>query len=343
MSELKESPKPKLSAGLLDYAQKTYSIKLTKKPKVLWGSRSLNLLLNTVDGRFVLRVHRDWITSGRLQAIQTAHKALNAADIPSADLKPTLTGETWTKYKNNLVELESYVENDGDMNTWERLEAGLPMLGRIHSIFKTLEVNSEGKHPVVANHIAPEDVQKLTKRAEARINQWGPDTKQLEFVAIVKGLAGRLETAESQYVGKLPHQLVHGDFWDNNVLFRNEKLVVVLDLDFMGERARIDDLALTLYYTNSMLGGDYLSDERIRKLSRLAELYDSGQDEPLTATERAALPLAIARTPLFMMRYIAMMESKKEAAKPMANDLVDYKWGLGLLDDLKHWQETFAK
>ncbi len=343
MIELKESPKPKMSVGLLDYVQKIYGIKLTKKPEVLWGSRSLNLLIDTDDSRYVLRVHRDWITSGRLSAIQTAHKALGASGIPSAALKSTLTGETWTKYKNNLVELESYVENDGDMNTWKRLEVGLPVLGRIHSIFETLEVNSEGKHPIVANHIAPEDVQKLTKRATDHINEWGLDAKQLEFVATVKDLAGRLETAESQYAGKLPRQLAHGDFWDNNVLFRNEKLVVVLDLDFMGERARIDDLALTLYYTNSMLGGDYLSDERIQRLSHLVDLYNSGQDKPLTAIERSALPLAIARTPLYMMRYLAMMESKKEAAKPMANDLVDYKWGLGLLDDLKHWQEAFAK
>lgn len=50
------------------------------------------------------------------------------------------------------------------------------------------------------------------------------------------------------YVGVLPRQLVHGDFWDNNVRFRDLDIVAVLDLDFMEERPRIDDLALTLYY-----------------------------------------------------------------------------------------------
>ena len=39
-------------------------------------------------------------------------------------------------------------------------------------------------------------------------------------------------------------QLVHGDFWDDNGLFREGRIVLVTDLDFMGVRPRVDDLAL---------------------------------------------------------------------------------------------------
>jgi Ser/Thr protein kinase RdoA (MazF antagonist) len=55
-------------------------------------------------------------------------------------------------------------------------------------------------------------------------------------------------------VARLPHQLVHGDFWDNNVGFLGGRPVLVADFDFMGERARIDDLALTLWYARCDLG-----------------------------------------------------------------------------------------
>jgi Ser/Thr protein kinase RdoA (MazF antagonist) len=34
---------------------------------------------------------------------------------------------------------------------------------------------------------------------------------------------------------------VHGDFWDDNVYFHGEELVAVTDLDFMGNRPRVDD------------------------------------------------------------------------------------------------------
>src|SRR6266700_5376455 len=114
------------------------------------------------------------------------------------------------------------------------------------------------------------------------------------------------------------------------------------DLDFMGERARIDDVALTLYYTNSTFSEDPLSDERIQRMRFLVDAYASGLDEPLTAVERLALPLAIARTPLFLMRYIALMATKEPAVKPIAETLPDLEWALHLLTDLDHWQRRFT-
>ena len=135
---------------------------------------------------------------------------------------------------------------------------------------------------------------------------------------------------------------VHGDFWDNNVFFRNGKIVLITDLDFMGERARIDDVALTLYYTNSTFAEDPLSDERIQRLRGLLDAYASGLDVPLTAVERLALPLAIARTPLFLMRYLALMETKEAAVKPMAETLPDLEWALQILTDLAHWQQRLT-
>ena len=71
-----------------------------------------------------------------------------------------------------------------------------------------------------------------------------PSADDLRIADVADALATELADAELVLQGSLPRQVVHGDFWDNNVLFRDGEIVVVLDLDFMGERARIDDLAL---------------------------------------------------------------------------------------------------
>lgn len=65
--------------------------------------------------------------------------------------------------------------------------------------------------------------------------------------AMAEELAGLVAQAEGGLVARLPRQLVHGDFWDDNMLFRHGRPVLLCDFDFMGERARVDDLALTLW------------------------------------------------------------------------------------------------
>jgi len=238
--------------------------------------------------------------------------------------------------------MEEYVESDACMDSWDRLAVGLPLLGRTHSLLKQIEVSWAGKHPPIANHLAPEEALTWTMRAVRRLKQWGPTAEEARFASAAFDLAHRLRLTERELLNYLPHQLVHGDFWDNNVLFRNGKIVLMTDLDFMGERARIDDVALTLYYTNSTFSEDPLSDERIQRMRFLVDAYASGLDEPLTAVERLALPLAIARTPLFLMRYIALMETKEPAVKPIAETLPDLEWALHLLADFAHWQQKFT-
>jgi hypothetical protein len=78
--------------------------------------------------------------------------------------------------------------------------------------------------------------------------------------------------------------LVHGGFWDNNVGFRHGRVVLVGDLDFMGERARIDDLALTLHFAMATLGRHDTDDAGaaawVARLRRLVDAYDRGLDVP---------------------------------------------------------------
>jgi homoserine kinase type II len=136
--------------------------------------------------------------------------------------------------------------------------------------------------------------------------------------------------------------LVHGDYWDNNVLFRDGRVVLVTDLDFMGERARIDDFALTLYYTNSTFSDDPTSDDRIGKLRTLVDAYDTGLDEPLSGAERAALPLALARTPLAFITMIASVDSEAGARRLAAEMTGDISWALDIARDLDRWRSAFA-
>jgi len=342
MTEQRESPRPTPSPELFDFIQASYGMEFTDAPMDLGGSRNLNLLVSAKEKRYVVRVYRSWVPAERVVDIQRVRRLLSSGGTPSSVVIPTLGGTSWTTHEGCLLEMEEYVESDAYMDSWERLAVGLPLLGRTHSLLKKIDVSWAGKHPPIANHIASEEALTWTTRAVSRIEHWGPTAQEARFATAALDLAHRLRMTERELVNQLPHQLVHGDFWDNNVFFRNGKIILITDLDFMGERARIDDVALTLYYTNSTFSEDPLSEERIQRLRGLLDAYASGLDEPLTSVERLALPLAIARTPLFLMRYIALMETKEAAVKPIAETLPDLEWALHLLTDLAHWQQRFT-
>ncbi|MBM7786152.1 Ser/Thr protein kinase RdoA (MazF antagonist) [Tenggerimyces flavus] len=148
------------------------------------------------------------------------------------------------------------------------------------------------------------------------------------------------EVVASREADVSPRQLVHGDFWDNNVFFRGERLVAVADFDFLAVRPRLDDLALTLYFADSHLGLDTWR-ERMTPLRMLVESYDVAQDHPLSAAERLALPWAIGRQPLWGYGHWVVSLPEPAAQRHAAETERDLDRVAALVRDPR-WAEAFV-
>lgn len=333
--------RPQPWAGLFDALHDRYGIRGGEGVTDLGGSSNLNLLLADGRHRYVVRVYRPWVTVARLVDMQLVRGHLARGGVPCAVPISTLDGVSWIPVGGRLVEVEPYVEHDARMDSWERLEAGLPMLGRIHTLLRPLDVSEDGRKAPAANHIEPRDVLTGTLCGTECIRHWNASLEEIALADASEELARLVDRAERGVTG-LPRQLVHGDYWDNNVLFREGRIVLVADLDFFGERSRVDDLALTLYYTNSTFSDDPVSDDRVRRLRALVDAYDSGLGEPLTSAERAALPLALARTPLCFITMIASVDSEAGARRLAAEMSADVAWALAIVRDLERWQSAFS-
>jgi len=246
-------------------------------------------------------------------------------------------------FDDRLVEVEHYVEHDSYMDSWERLETGLPILGEIHTILRDIEVGTDARRPLFVNHIEPHDALNRTLRGTRRIREWNPSPVELRLADAAEELAHLVSNVEQNLVASLSRQLVHGDFWDNNVFFRDGRVVLVTDFDFMGERARIDDLALTLYFTSLKYAEDPVSDDQLLRLRRLVNAYDSGLDEPLSSAERAALALTLARQPLWSIGgWIALLDDEQSARRHVAGMCWDVEWALRIVREVDRWQAAFA-
>src|SRR5262249_24801968 len=150
-------------------------------------------------------------------------------------------------------------------------------------------------------------------------------------------LAGLVAAGEAGLAAGLPRQLTHGDFWDDNVFFRGEDPVFVADFGFLAERARLDDLALTLYYADTEFG--LTGADRSAALRPLVRAYTGGLGSPLTQAEREALPWAIARQPLWGIGgWVAVLDDEHTARAHARATFPAVGRALDLVAGIADWQ-----
>ena len=302
------------------------------------GSLNLNLLVGRGGDQLVVRVHRRSMSRARLEDIQQVRNRLHDAGVPCSALVAARDGARWAHAGGRLAEVERFIPHDGRMNTPSRLARGLPLLGRIHGLLAGVEVSPAGRAVEFANHIEPGRVLADTRAGTARIKGWNPTSHERRMARQAEVLAERVAAGEAGLTAGLPRQLVHGDFWDDNVFFRGDDPVFVADFAFMAERARIDDLALTLYYADTEFGLTS-SRERIAALRPLVRAYESGLGGLLTDQEREALPWAIARQPLWGIGgWVVVLDDHDTARAHARATFPAIGRALQLVADIPTWQ-----
>ena len=312
------------------------------------GSSSLNLCVETNQAQYVVRVYRPYVTSARLNDILRVRAILSDNDIPFAKTFQTLNGQNWIEWNGRLVEAEYYVKHDGIMDTLERLKYALPLFGRMTSVLDRIEnTSADGRNPLFANHIYFERITEMTEKGCARVLAWNPAEHEREIAYMSKKLAEKVTQAGEKIFAELPRQLAHGDFWDNNVLFNGDDIILVTDLDFMGERRRIEDIALTLYFVHISEGyckNDAISAERAIELKQLLELYESGLNIRLSETEKTALPIAVALQALWGIGgWVALLDDERAAQNHASGMMWELERCSYIMDNLNEWQSMFNK
>jgi Ser/Thr protein kinase RdoA (MazF antagonist) len=328
-----------VSDALLRAVDDAYGIRPDRPPADLGGSSNLNLLIRDERGPWVVRVYRPHVTDERLAAIHAVRRRLAAAGIPCGGLRETRDGADSLAVGDRLLEVERFVGHDGRMNSWKNLQVGIPLLARIHGELRDFMPSDAAGDAPFANYLSAADALSATQRGTQRMRNWGPSANELELAERAEQLAYELAAIESALNNPSSVQLVHGDYWDNNVFMRGGKVVHVADFDFMGARPRTDDLALTLYFACMQYREHETVDEMIRRVAGLVFAYCAASELPLTEGECVALPAAMARQPLWSIGgWIALLDDEQSARQHAAGCQEEVKWASGVVRELGRWQ-----
>lgn len=191
-----------------------------------------------------------------------------------------------------------------------------------------------------ANHLDADISLERTRAGAERIRSWGSPVLTSFADQLVDHLADTCNREAPLTAGQY-RQVVHGDFWDNNVLFAGGDVVAVLDFGFMAERARINDLALPIWFY--LLDHPLPPQAEIRLVAAMLDAYDQNNSLPLTTAERLSLPLAIARQPAWMVGRWVLDDDEDLTQIHAREAATEFPTAARILRQLDQWQFELTK
>ena len=355
-------PRAEFTDSFVRSAAKYFGLAGVTEYRALGGAFNLNVLVHTSSGAFVIRVYRPWVTPERLDFLHVMKKALLETGLPIPQPIAWVKGSQLGVHTDRLIEVERYIKNDGVADTWRRHEVAFSMLGRLHDALAKTVTASQFVPPKVHNYALPKEMLKWIEQTQFLIRQSGLGASaeamralQLcdeakELLAIIQDCSLRSPTTSSYgslrsptpsaygWVDtgyRLPKQLVHGDYGGANVVFNNEHIVAVLDFDLVDIHERVFDLAYSLYFAMGSLEYDKPLPERPwHRVTQVVEAYNQSTENPLSAMEWEALPIEMARVPLYWVAEAGFTPNPVGSLLDEADGIQQSRWMLSHLSNL---------
>ena len=300
-----------------------YGLTVEGKMTTLGGATNGVARVESDRGAVVVRVHRPWTTPARLASVHHIQAHLRTHGLPIPPTLVTRTGTSWTELHDRLVEVTVYVPHDGPADTWGRMGEAYEHLGRLHHALSQVPPSTLVPPPY-SSYADPHVALRMLRETERAFHA---DQGRAGYAAATAtrtaagALLRRLAHERAHYEAALPRSIIHGDYGGENVLMRGEQVAAILDFDYMAARARIVDVAYTLYWTLDRLhvptGVATFSKNDLARAGDLLRRYGRTAS-PLTAAEVTALPFEMARVPLYHI-----VEAGYTAAVPYTPGPVD--------------------
>jgi Ser/Thr protein kinase RdoA (MazF antagonist) len=208
-----------------------------------------NWKIETAQGCYFLKHYHPDLC--RPRAIRTRHALvahLRQAGFPAPAVMPTASGDTLLALEGELCEIQEYIEGTPyDHSRPEHFREAARMLGRYHACAKGFAPQAlHGLGELYSPAILRANLTDLVDAWElARDPELAQIARQLE--AHTDDLAARFAAH-----GALPHLVIHGDYYADNLLFEHgcnsARIVGVVDYDKARWQSRVGELAEALIY-----------------------------------------------------------------------------------------------
>ncbi len=174
------------------------------------------------------------------------------------------------QWRGSVYELFEYIPGQGYPQTLESTFDSGRVLSLYHKLL--LDFQSEWTPPSGSYHAAPA-VEQGMRAIEQQVRPESEIGKVLDYLH--KSYTHAAETADAEGLSEWPRQIVHADWHAGNMLFRDNRVVAVIDYDAARLLPRVLDIANGALQF-SIMGGDedvskwpeYLDESRFKRFLR---------------------------------------------------------------------------
>jgi homoserine kinase type II len=240
-----------------------------------------------------------------------------------------MNGQTLIEYEQRLVEVEPFLPHDSLTQTVRHYQRRFAFLAQLHAALSQLVNLTTLPPPQVQNYALPKTLIRWLDNTKHRIAERDHPRHQaaLAVCEMAESLLYEVAVWWEQSGQSLPRQLIHGDYGLGNVLFAQDQIAAVVDWDFLAIHERVFDLAYALYWMCYDLARSTKNFERAWQwVQGMVACYQAANQRPLTMEEQEALPIEMARVPLYWIGEAAWLDDPVEAVLSHADQIGFASW-----------------
>ncbi len=238
------------------------------------GVTNSNYFVETSQGQFVLILFEQHAAS-EVEFYVTVMKYLQEQAMPCPKIYSDKAAKVWRLFKGKPSILIEFIVGQPIFSpSFEQLVAAMQSLAQLHLTLQALNAHRDNPNDLawmIATFTA----------LQAKISE-----EECELIS------GELALQKQQDFSMCPRGIIHADYFQDNVLFRGNEVVAVLDFDFCCTDAYIYDVAIAV--TAWCVDSDNMFDASLMQLAVAA--YQ--QQRPLVPLEQSLWPVALRRAAL---------------------------------------------